>query len=66
MLIKNGENGILVPVDDEKAMADALEDLMTDPDKCEKLGKEAIRIQESQNPGRVNALWEKALRSILR
>ncbi len=65
-LIRNGENGILVPVDDEKAMADALEDLMTDPDKCEKLGKEAIRIQESQNPGRVNALWEKALRSILR
>ena len=65
-LIRNGENGILVPADDEKAMADALEDLMTDPDRCEKLGKEAIRIQESQNPGRVNALWEKALRSILR
>ena len=45
-LIENGKSGLVVPVGDEDAMADAMCRLMGDPDFAESLGKEARRTRQ--------------------
>ncbi len=57
-LIEDGRNGLLVSVDDDKAMAKRLKELLSDPDKADKIGREAARLQEDYRPDRVNAAWE--------
>lgn len=57
-LIEDGRNGLLVSVDDDKAMAKRLKELLSDPDKADKMGREAARLQEDYRPDRVNAAWE--------
>ena len=64
-LIRDGENGFLVPVDDVGAMAEKLLTLMEDPALAERMGREAGRVQEHFAPERVNAGWEAYLLSVL-
>ena len=40
-VLRDGENGILVPVDNDKALADALVELGRDPDRRKALGEQA-------------------------
>lgn len=42
-VIRNGENGIFVPVDDSDVLADAIVQLAADPAKCQTLGQAANR-----------------------
>lgn len=65
MLIQNGENGLLVPVDDERALADAMEAVMTDGKLGQKLGANAKRIRESGDPKRVLGEWMEYARAIM-
>ena len=58
MLIENGVNGLLVPVQDVGAMAEAMEKLMADEKLAEKLGKKALKIRDRLNPQKVNTQWE--------
>lgn len=57
-LIADGRNGFLVPVDDDKAMARRLKQLLSDPGKADEMGREAARLQQDYRPDRVNAAWE--------
>lgn len=57
-LIRDGENGYLIPVGDADALADRLTRLLADEDKAEAMGKRAAMLQESYQPERVNAEWE--------
>lgn len=57
-LIKDGINGYLVPVNDDAALAKRLEELLRDPEKTKKMGREAAKLQEGYRPERVNAEWE--------
>lgn len=57
-LITDGENGYLVSVDDDRALAKRLEELLSDPEKADRIGREAARLQESYRPDKVNAEWE--------
>lgn len=57
-LIEDGVNGFLVPVNDDKALADRLSQLLSDPAAADTMGKEAAKLQESYRPDRVNADWE--------
>ncbi len=45
MIIKNGVNGILVPVGDEKAMSEGIKKILSDPFFAETLGKEAYKLR---------------------
>ena len=65
MLIQNGENGLLVPVDDERALADAMEAVMTDGELGQKLGANAKRIRESGDPKWVLGEWMEYARAIM-
>lgn len=45
-LIKNGENGILVPVDDDIMMAEAMKRILLDTNLAKRLSDNAIKINE--------------------
>lgn len=63
-LIKDGENGILVPVGDAYALADAFRRILEDSEFERKLGENARRIGERLAPGRVGQEWERYLSNL--
>lgn len=56
-LIENGINGILIPVDDEKALAEALDKLLADAEYRNRLSEEAKKLIEKVHPDVVNKRW---------
>ena len=64
MLIKQGENGLLVPVGDSDALADAFRKILSDQKFAFKLGKNAYEITKKLHPDTVNREWESFLTSV--
>ena len=64
-LIDNGRNGILIPVDDRKALENQLRQLMENEDTRKRLGEEATKIKEALSPDIVNLRWKKYLDKII-
>ena len=60
-LIKNGENGVLIPIGDFKKMAMEIIQLIENPKKCSELGKNAIKIRETHNQDVIISEWVKFL-----
>ncbi len=58
-LIQNGVNGLLTPVGDEKAMEEALKKLLSDSAFADRLGAEAMKLQEKYSPEVTNMKWKK-------
>lgn len=56
-VIKDGENGLLVPVGDTDALERALRHILDDPELEERLGANAAEIKQDLAPERVNQLW---------
>lgn len=63
-LIKNEENGMLVPVGDAYALADAMRKILNDCELADKLRENAYNSARAFAPDIVNAAWEKYLTSI--
>ena len=63
-LIRDGENGLLVPVGDENALAEALRKILRSPELEKKLGDNAVLIQKTMEPEKVCGLWEKYLKQL--
>lgn len=66
-LIEDGVNGLLVPVDDADAMAQAILRILRDGQLSETLSRNALRMRQTHDPSAVADLWlryfEKCLRS---
>jgi GalNAc-alpha-(1->4)-GalNAc-alpha-(1->3)-diNAcBac-PP-undecaprenol alpha-1,4-N-acetyl-D-galactosaminyltransferase len=60
-LIVDGDNGLLVAVGDEVALADALQRLMADGSLRERLGARALAVRERFAAPHVHAQWETLL-----
>jgi len=56
-LIENGTNGILIPVDDEKTLVEALDKLLSDDDYRVRMGNEAAKLIDKVHPDIVNGQW---------
>lgn len=56
-LIRDGENGFLIPVGDEEALAERMRLLLSDPERAEQMGRQAARLLEEYRPEKVNADW---------
>ena len=65
-LIQNGENGILIGVDDKKALKEALIKLIDDEEYRDKLASNASRIVERLHPDIVNRQWKEYIEANLR
>ena len=63
-LIENGTNGLLVPVGDAFARADAFRRILEDRDFELRLRENACRITERLAPDRVNREWEEYLNKL--
>lgn len=63
-LIENGVNGLLVPVGDAFALADAFRRIFEDREFELKLRENACRITEKLAPDKVNKAWEEYLNNI--
>lgn len=64
-LIQSGTNGILTPVGDEKALADAMALVLSDEELAQKLGTNAAEVQTRLNPDTVYSQWERFLQSCI-
>lgn len=60
-IIRNGENGLIVPNNDAKALALALQTLVDDVQLRQKLGKEAVKISEKLTIDKIIQEWETLL-----
>jgi glycosyltransferase involved in cell wall biosynthesis len=54
-------NGRLVPVEDARALATAMTELMGDPQARELLGREGVRVRESHRQELIMDQWERCL-----
>lgn len=61
MYIRNGENGLLVPVGDSAAMASAINILIETPSLCSKLSSNAVRIRELLDTNKICEQWERLM-----
>lgn len=63
-VIRDGSNGLLVPVRDTQALTEALRKLLSNPDFEQSLGEQAAKIQEQLSPEQVNREWQQYLGSL--
>ena len=56
-LIENNENGILVPVGDAAAMANALDRIANDPEFANKLSANSLKMREKHSVANIARLW---------
>ena len=66
MLIEHGVNGYLVPVNDAKAMAKAICEILGDPGAAAAMGEKARAIGEKARTERVCDEWERYLKGVVR
>jgi glycosyltransferase involved in cell wall biosynthesis len=65
MLIENGVNGMLVPVGNAYALADAFRRILSDGEFEKKLGDNAYDITRKLNPEKVNREWYEYLKKMM-
>lgn len=65
-LIKNGENGILVNVNDIDALEKAMTDLIEDNSKAKKIGLNASKIGEQLSEKVINKKWYDYIKKIVK
>lgn len=64
-LMTDGENGLIIPPGEEKALVEAMEKLLGNPEYAKQLGICAAKIQERLAPERVNRLWQAYFEKIM-
>jgi len=64
-LIESGVNGVIVPVGDEVKLADAINDLLNNPEKADRMGAEAQKIREKLAPEKIFSQWIEYIDSYL-
>ncbi len=65
-LIKDGENGRLVPIKKVKKLQAALLEYMDDPQMAAQMGRKASQVQQDYAPSKVNGEWEKLFLSLMK
>ena len=65
MLIKNQENGLLIPKSDLDSMAEAMDILLADNALSEQLAQNAIKVREDFSPNVIYHKWERFINDII-
>lgn len=64
-LIEDGINGRLVPVGDEEALAEAMLELIADPERAQRLGIKAMEIRKKANIETIYGQWKTYIAHVL-
>lgn len=59
LLIKDRDNGLLVPINDPTALAAAIKELILNPSFANKIGEKAVDVLETYHPSNILPQWEK-------
>lgn len=65
-IIRHDVNGLLIPVDHQQALADALVLMLGDCDLRARLSAEALKVRDSYSKARILQEWEKVIEEVLR
>lgn len=65
-LTHNGENGLLIPMGDERAMADAICKVIEDSELARQLSQKGVRVIDELDESRISKLWIDAFETILK
>ena len=65
-LIKDGENGLLVPQRDVDAMAEAMDKILSDEEFAQKLGSNARALQNTLAPEKIYGAWEQFIYQVVK
>ena len=60
-VIKDGENGLLVPVNDADALSVAMKRIISEPELAEKLSANSVKIKEAQSLEKITEKWLKII-----
>lgn len=63
-VIKDGENGLLVPVEDAAALAQAMQRIAGDPSLAQRLSENAVKIKDTLAKDKICRLWHEAFSEI--
>lgn len=58
LLIEDGVSGMLVPVGDREALAKAMEEMLSDREKAEQMGKQAAQVVAKVSPEKIYKEWK--------
>lgn len=58
MFIQHRQNGMLVPVNDAEALAEAFREILLHPESASRMGKEATKIAQRLSPDAVYQSWQ--------
>lgn len=64
-LIKDGVNGVLIPVGNVKMLADAMRNMLLSPERAGAIGEEARKVTETLAPNKIYSQWEQFIGSIV-
>ena len=57
MCIENGVNGLLIPINNEQALTEAMEQLIKNQDKLLQISEAAVGIRDRFSVDKVSAIW---------
>lgn len=58
MFIRSGENGILIPTGDTRALTEALSSIADSPDQCRKFSSQSVKIRNTLDVDKICSQWE--------
>ena len=64
MIIKNEQNGMLVPVNDKDALRKAMEKVISDNTLRKNISKEASKLKDELNQEKIVGKWKELIESI--
>ncbi len=64
LVINDKENGILTPVGDAKALAEAMAYIAENPDEADRMGINAVKIRETLSVGKIAEKWMKKISAV--
>lgn len=66
VIVRHGIDGLLVPPGDIWALAEAMEILISDADRCEAFGKSAKKISQRYSQQKIMNTWEQVVDNLVR
>ena len=64
-IIQNGVNGLLIPVGDYEAMAEAMSELADDIQLCHRLSKEAVKVRDKYSEEWIGRKWIQVISDVI-
>ena len=63
-IVRHGENGLLVPVEDVNALSEALDTLINNPELCQRLGTQARTVTDTFSVEKIMQQWNAVIHAL--